>query len=376
MKIESSDSAIVIDDDEESTMVLCDICGDLIPESLLGSHGLSCRVSSRASRNSSSSTTTRSSSRGLYRMNSNRSRDTEQSINNVITILDSPPLNRRSRRHRRLDNDRSSEEDLDRRTTSSSSSSTFRRSSSRRRNRANVENDGINVEDVIDLADDDNDDIVEEQWSCPRCTLINSAETVRCEACQYAKSGSQQDHLGSSGPMLTATGGAIMGSVIGGVHASMRGNSVTNGAINGALSGAVGGALMGDFMSRSNSGLLMPRRRYMDFPNPNRRHNAFALGSRMQSREFQDLMSLHRLALAHSSTQGNNGASDSVIESLPCSKITNNDEKTECCICLDDLKVGDSMRRLPCLHAFHQECVDKWLKNSATCPICKHKLNG
>lgn len=45
--------------------------------------------------------------------------------------------------------------------------------------------------------------------------------------------------------------------------------------------------------------------------------------------------------------------------------------KSQCVICLEKFKAGDSVRILGCFHRFHCECVDKWLSLQATCPICK-----
>uniref|UniRef100_A0AAV2IUC2 RING-type E3 ubiquitin transferase n=1 Tax=Knipowitschia caucasica TaxID=637954 RepID=A0AAV2IUC2_KNICA len=45
------------------------------------------------------------------------------------------------------------------------------------------------------------------------------------------------------------------------------------------------------------------------------------------------------------------------------------DEK--CTICLSLLEDGEDVRRLPCMHLFHQGCVDQWLATSRKCPICR-----
>ena len=43
-----------------------------------------------------------------------------------------------------------------------------------------------------------------------------------------------------------------------------------------------------------------------------------------------------------------------------------------CVICQCDFEAGDLQRVLHCNHAFHAECVDRWLtQESAVCPICK-----
>jgi len=47
------------------------------------------------------------------------------------------------------------------------------------------------------------------------------------------------------------------------------------------------------------------------------------------------------------------------------------DDEPVCCVCLDTLHRGDLLRRLPCKHEFHGDCVDPWLKSNTTCPLCK-----
>jgi len=46
-----------------------------------------------------------------------------------------------------------------------------------------------------------------------------------------------------------------------------------------------------------------------------------------------------------------------------------------CTICIEEFRVGDEQRTLPCFHRFHKACIDTWLRQNGTCPICKHRAD-
>eukprot|EP01026_Neomeris_dumetosa_P046221 TRINITY_DN39321_c0_g1_i10.p1 TRINITY_DN39321_c0_g1~~TRINITY_DN39321_c0_g1_i10.p1 ORF type:complete len:278 (-),score=7.33 TRINITY_DN39321_c0_g1_i10:677-1510(-) len=52
-----------------------------------------------------------------------------------------------------------------------------------------------------------------------------------------------------------------------------------------------------------------------------------------------------------------------------------------CSICFDDYQSGDALRRLPCQHTYHIECIDKWLLSSTdlsrppACPFCNTEIS-
>ncbi|XP_075732255.1 ring finger protein murashka isoform X2 [Rhipicephalus microplus] len=50
---------------------------------------------------------------------------------------------------------------------------------------------------------------------------------------------------------------------------------------------------------------------------------------------------------------------------------THESEQTSCVVCMCDFEARQVLRVLPCGHEFHARCVDKWLKNNRTCPICR-----
>uniref|UniRef100_A0A8C3VN56 Ring finger protein 149 n=1 Tax=Catagonus wagneri TaxID=51154 RepID=A0A8C3VN56_9CETA len=42
-----------------------------------------------------------------------------------------------------------------------------------------------------------------------------------------------------------------------------------------------------------------------------------------------------------------------------------------CAVCIESFKVKDVIRILPCKHIFHRICIDPWLLDHRTCPMCK-----
>ncbi|CAM8982726.1 unnamed protein product [Rhodiola kirilowii] len=51
-------------------------------------------------------------------------------------------------------------------------------------------------------------------------------------------------------------------------------------------------------------------------------------------------------------------------------------EDAACCICLAKYVNNDELRELPCYHFLHKDCLDKWLKINATCPLCKCEVGA
>ncbi|PWA44432.1 zinc finger, RING/FYVE/PHD-type [Artemisia annua] len=44
---------------------------------------------------------------------------------------------------------------------------------------------------------------------------------------------------------------------------------------------------------------------------------------------------------------------------------------SDCPICLEEFRVGQEVRGLPCAHNFHVACIDTWLKLNVKCPRCR-----
>lgn len=47
-----------------------------------------------------------------------------------------------------------------------------------------------------------------------------------------------------------------------------------------------------------------------------------------------------------------------------------------CSVCISDYVTGNKLRQLPCMHEFHIHCIDRWLSENCTCPVCRQPVLG
>ncbi|CAA7062380.1 unnamed protein product [Microthlaspi erraticum] len=74
------------------------------------------------------------------------------------------------------------------------------------------------------------------------------------------------------------------------------------------------------------------------------------------------------------------GVDQSFIDALPLFHYKTiiglrHDVPFDCPVCLSEFKPEDELRLLPkCSHAFHVDCIDRWLLTNSTCPLCRDDL--
>ncbi|KAK3611414.1 hypothetical protein CHS0354_034860 [Potamilus streckersoni] len=69
-------------------------------------------------------------------------------------------------------------------------------------------------------------------------------------------------------------------------------------------------------------------------------------------------------------------AAKKAIAKIPQRSIKTGDKELEldadqCAVCIEPYKTNDVTRILPCKHVFHKSCVDPWLLEKRSCPMCK-----
>jgi ribosomal protein L40E len=367
---------------------------------------------------------------------------------------------------------------------------------------ANVRNSQTQPQQVIDLAQsdsEDDDDILDAQWVCPRCTLNNSMDSHQCEACGYTQqritsnqssNHHQQYHpniqdssfarspdptlrerligidprqfhisMMSSSPctgisseppstnnyqgggvMRSIGGSAILGSAIGAISGLSRNRGFLSSALEGAVAGAVGGAISRSLSSPRRPPTAIPIARAVagssSFPTStatattttttttnSQPRTESSSESRTQAATFASMGRTFRITAGpgfrvivtsgsfpvhgmHMVGGGGGGGRDlldgmgyehlldlfgdgtehrstnpAVIRSLPTTTLKDvekelPEDQRQCAICLETFQNGEKRKTLQCLHGFHEECIDKWLRNSRNCPICKFDVQS
>ncbi|XP_073120410.1 E3 ubiquitin-protein ligase ATL42-like [Henckelia pumila] len=73
------------------------------------------------------------------------------------------------------------------------------------------------------------------------------------------------------------------------------------------------------------------------------------------------------------------GLDRTIVESLPFfrfSSLKGSKEGLECVVCLSRFEDSEILRLLPkCRHAFHMNCIDKWLEKHSSCPLCRYRFD-
>jgi hypothetical protein len=209
--------------------------------------------------------------------------------------------------------------------------------------------------------------LTETTWNCPFCTYCNLGESNTCEMCQN----SYHENLNESEvPVL------------------LKNNSVTNDRYTSIRSND-----RYTSMQRNNNFNRIQRNRgdlflfdeenfegnnVIQFQYINGQHNRF---ESYESANYEQLLELFPAP--------NNPVSDVAISNFPVhvfrkkifqqdvdlkSASSIDDAIDSCAICLDSFKEGDKVKSLPCFHSFHDNCIDKWLRQASLCPVCKFYL--
>ncbi|XP_071965048.1 E3 ubiquitin-protein ligase RNF115-like isoform X2 [Antedon mediterranea] len=66
------------------------------------------------------------------------------------------------------------------------------------------------------------------------------------------------------------------------------------------------------------------------------------------------------------------------IDKLPIVKITKImvENHSECAVCKEEYTEDEEVRKMPCEHLFHSDCIIPWLEMHNTCPVCRKSLDG
>ncbi|XP_032282373.1 E3 ubiquitin-protein ligase RLIM-like [Phoca vitulina] len=67
------------------------------------------------------------------------------------------------------------------------------------------------------------------------------------------------------------------------------------------------------------------------------------------------------------------GLTKAQIDNLAVTSFGKSGALKACTICITEYTEGNRLRILPCSHEFHVHCIDRWLSENSTCPLCRRK---
>ncbi|KAI4308004.1 hypothetical protein L6164_031123 [Bauhinia variegata] len=173
-----------------------------------------------------------------------------------------------------------------------------------------------------------------------------------------------------------ALGGFVMGTIIGGIKGQTSEAGFLDGAGKGAVTGAIAALELLDFEDGSEPlskvallGSLLNGKVLMQWVCPAVAHTyQWHIGTpETIYREVSDIYDI----------SGVPGLSQNIIQTLGVHHFDSSQMfklyNDSCCpICFQDFEDGEMLRTLPkCGHFFHLGCIDKWLIQQGSCPMCR-----
>ncbi|BFG29557.1 hypothetical protein CerSpe_158290 [Prunus speciosa] len=172
--------------------------------------------------------------------------------------------------------------------------------------------------------------------------------------------------------ILALVVGSVGGAIMGAIHGAITGQTTETGLVTGAGIGCLAGAIAAiqlmdlgvDSQSLSKVALL---------------------GGMVNGTVFMEWVSnletTYREISGIYDIAGAKGLSHECIQRLPQSAFRSSNMIESCndfccSICLQELKEGECARELPtCRHFFHMACIDQWLKQQSSCPMCRTRVD-
>lgn len=166
------------------------------------------------------------------------------------------------------------------------------------------------------------------------------------------------------------------------LEGALRGSQSTASSPGGATARGSNGSSPGPAEQTPQAALALLLGQLM--ANHSREDSPGGAGAPNGARLSQQMQNLAMLSQLMADLMPNQGVDQSTVDirtaAVTCGKSEatsdkdSGDQERKCMVCLEAFKEGEALRILPCLHRYHQECVDKWLGQCRRCPICQHDI--